>query len=152
MPPGPRPTPSRLRVLRGETRPSKVSPHEPRPPVGVGPPPEALDPLAASIWNGLRVHLEGTGVGTAMDVYLLRMLCDLLSDYSRSRERGAPYSAGNWRAVLRLSAEFGLTPSSRTRLLATPPQAPDPFERYLPGRRPAPRRARRRPASAAPAP
>src|SRR5437660_1164931 len=47
---GPAPTPTRLRVLRGETRPSQVNRAEPEPLAGQPVAPADLDPDAREVW------------------------------------------------------------------------------------------------------
>lgn len=96
------------------------------------------------------------GLLTTADPHALALLCDAYAEYLDCRAQikrvGRVYkvktktgemvmtrpevgmAADAWRRVLRMMTEFGLTPSSRAKIHATPPADADPFEDYLSGR------------------
>lgn len=132
------------RPLNGDN----LAPREPGPPHGLrkslaptvyrtgkltlGPPPERLDALARGVWLELQPQLERVGIGSGLDAVLFEMLVHAVCDYRRAVETGSPFSAARWRQLVRLCGEFGLSPSSRTRLVAIDPaggQTPHPARR-----------------------
>ena len=150
---GRRPTPTSLKLLKGETRPSRINKNEPKP--------KPLAP-AASTWlsadakklrKKLAPKLETLGIlteadGASFDLMLTHY--SLASDAARTLKKAgsvledskgypAKHPAVNIlkehsAAFLRYAAEFGLTPSSRSRLnLVTPDEEIDEFEEYLRG-------------------
>lgn len=143
MKPGPRPTPTKLRVLKGETRPSRLNPDEPTVPDG------SIDPLlnlsdpARSVWSELVARMAGSKILTPVDGPLLGIVCEHLVMHQemlwhlRAMTADAAYLVdgrhGNATervknplvAMIRQEAsliraygqEFGLTPSARTGLV-----------------------------------
>ena len=147
---GPPPAPTRLRVLHGETRPSRLNRHEPEPPGGFPAMPDDLDPEAQAEWHHVEAHMAATGVIRQVDRLLLRAYCEAASRYLQSvrlyatsgpllPDRGHHGVVKNPlhqivrdnEATLRaLARELGLTPSARAGLV-TAPTISDPFEAYL---------------------
>jgi hypothetical protein len=62
---GPRPTPTPLRLLRGETRPSRVNFRAPQPLRDLPAKPADLAPRAAAVWDEVIAGLGHTGVLSA---------------------------------------------------------------------------------------
>ena len=139
---GRRPKPTALKILEGTQR-GKPK-REPAAPKGVPPVPERLkvDPIAMAKWTELADILTGMGVLTTGDGEALATLCEVHSAEQscllQLRAGGAvmhtdlggvkPNPAGPlYRSLVAMKAsllsEFGLTPSSRTKL-ATPIEAP----------------------------
>jgi P27 family predicted phage terminase small subunit len=156
---GPRPLPTVIKQARGTARADRVRPDEPAVvPVLSLAAPSWLDADGRKVFRRLARHLQTMRVLSASDLPLLSLLADQWSIYLAAsaflRENGDVYSLrdgdGNLRAVMpfphvaqrnasakaiqRLSAEFGLSPSSRTRVgaqLSDKPGVIDPLAAFL---------------------
>ncbi len=78
---GPAPTPLRLQLARGETRPSRLHSGEPRASLTNVRMPREMDPVAKVVWRRV-LATEAPGVIRAVDEYLLRMYCESVSRYA----------------------------------------------------------------------
>lgn len=147
---GRRPKPTRLKILEGTHRgPVK---QEPSLPTGVPPMPKRLevDPVAVAQWHELAGILTRMGVLTTGDGEALATLCEVHSAEQscllQLRAGGAvmhtdlggvkPNPAGPlYRSLVAqkaaLLSEFGLTPSSRTKLATKVEVQKDEFEEFL---------------------
>jgi phage terminase small subunit len=140
MRPGPKPHPASVQLLRGERRPSRVNRHAPTAPIGLGEPPEHLSPESRAVWLELAPQLERSRIATTLDRTLFAVFVDAVSDYRALRldpSKHPTFATGKAKLVARLAAEFGLSPSSRTRLIAgaAPEQKAESFEDFV-ARRP----------------
>jgi P27 family predicted phage terminase small subunit len=147
---GRRPKPTALRILEGT---AKGKPkREPSAPVGVPPMPERLkvDAVALEKWNELAGILSRMGVLTTGDGEALATLCEVHSAEQscllQLRAGGAvmhtdlggvkPNPAGPmYRSLVAMKAsllsEFGLTPSSRTKLATQVEVKKDELEEFF---------------------
>jgi P27 family predicted phage terminase small subunit len=147
---GRRPKPTQLKILSGTHRgPVK---REPSAPVGVPPMPERLkvDQVALDKWLELSAILSGMGVLTTGDGEALATLCEVHSAEQSCllalRAGGAtihtdlggvkPNPAGSlYRSLVAMKAsllsEFGLTPSSRTKLATQVEVKKDDLEEFF---------------------
>lgn len=140
---GRKPAPSALKLLRGNPGKRKLSTDEPKPaqlPADL-PPPTWLDVEAQAEWQRLAPMLERLGVLTETDVGALTAYCEAWATWKNAtqklREFGlvikhptvgklpvvSPYVkiADNALTQMRgLLVEFGMTPSSRSRIHTTP--------------------------------
>jgi P27 family predicted phage terminase small subunit len=143
---GPKPKPTKLKVLGGETRRSRINADEPQP-LGA-PEPGDLDPEALEVWHRV-MRAMPEGVITAADHDILRAYCRAVVRYEQAdrlmRQTG-PLIRGKAgqlvknpagviarleaQLVVRLAAELGLTPSARAGLRPMVAES-DPFEEYL---------------------
>ncbi len=132
------PKPTALKLLQGTHRADRANPNEPQVEPCTIPRPRWLRGEARREWNRLAPQLARAGVLTEMDRSALIGLCEM---WARWREaegildkeglirdgRRHPASTiaakcyDQWRAML---AEFGLTPSSRSRVSAVPVAQP----------------------------
>jgi P27 family predicted phage terminase small subunit len=133
---GPAPLPTKLRVLRGETRPSQVNRAEPEPRSGEPRMPDDLEPDAQAVWRRV-LRDQAPGVIRAVDGDTLRLYCEALVRYRQSEallrqsgpllvdrhHGGAPVKnplhqivRDNALLVRQLAGELGLTPASRVGL------------------------------------
>lgn len=118
--------------------------------------PEHVDDETRALWERLAPALAKVGTLTREDALALEMLCAAYSDYRRAvamiAEAGEVYETEGqggamlrahpavgmrndaWRRVIAAAAEFGLTPSSRSRVAAAGGLPADPFEEFLAGR------------------
>ena len=138
--------PSRLKALRGNPGKRRMK-YEPEPaPAGTACP-AWLEGEAAEEWARIAPELERLGLLTVVDISALAGYCVA---YQRWREAERAVKAatgagglalaisqgieGMARARLKLmkllAAEFGFTPSSRSRVTVAPPVAVDPFAQF----------------------
>ncbi len=138
---GPAPGPTRLKLLRGETRPSRVNYREPKLAANLPAQPADLTPGAAAAWGRVVGELGPTGVLTALDGDVLRVYVEALDRYvgaATALAASGPLIRGarggelvrnplhsivrdNATLLVTLARELGTTPSARSGLRA--PQA-----------------------------
>jgi len=138
---GRKPLPTNVKELKGTVRKCRQNKAEPEYPRGLLEPPNHLTGVALAHWHEIYPKLEKAGVVTTIDIVALAAYCKA---YQRWREAtsevdkyGAviespsgypiqsPYLAIANKAfdqMLKLLTEFGMTPSSRTRVSATKQQ------------------------------
>jgi P27 family predicted phage terminase small subunit len=133
------PLPTNVKLMRGTARPHRLNRAEPKLPPVAPAMPAALPADARTTWRWLVRLLTPMRVLTKSDAATLMLAATRLEDYLRLRERvaaeGATYTtetvsgsvfhrtrpevqlaAAAWRDVSRLLGEFGLSPSSRSRV------------------------------------
>ena len=133
---GPAPTPTAVKLARGETRPSRLDYEEPTPRRRLPSMPKDIDPEARKVWRRILREMGETGVITAADADLLRAYCEAVASYVRNRrlmsESGAVVRGARGRdlvksplhqivreerdAIRLLARELGLSPSARVGL------------------------------------
>jgi P27 family predicted phage terminase small subunit len=143
-------TPTSLRVLHGEERPSRINPREPRP-GGVPRMPTHMGVASRAIWRRIIRDYGPTGVLTAADSDILRLFCDAVARHDQAsrlleasgplvRRRGGTELVknplhqvvrDNATLVRSLARELGLTPSSRASLTGNEAPGTDPLEAFL---------------------
>lgn len=144
---GPKPQPSALLRLTGSRRVADRA-GEPQPPVKLPPCPRDLSKAARAEWRRVGRELLNLGLVTPLDRTALALVCELWARWcecqDKIKEHGLvikspsgfpqanPYiSIGNKciEQLSKLLPEFGLTPSSRTRLRTPTPESKpgDPF-------------------------
>lgn len=145
---GRRPTPTALKLVKGNPGKRATNKKEPKPERQVPSCPAHLTDEAKVAWGRLVVLLDRMGVLTEADVFALERLCDCYADILACRELierdGRTYSTidqngntlvKNNPAVNQLRAadaqfksylvEFGLTPAARTKLEVNNPDGDD---------------------------
>ena len=152
---GPLPKPTRLKVLHGETRPSRLNRGEPRPRSNRPRWPADLAPAAAVVWRRVMREMGATGVITAADTDVFRTYCEAVARYQYAAtmlDQSGPLIRGarngelvksplhqvvrdNAVLVRSLARELGLTPSARTGLRGEQETERDPFAAFLDGDR-----------------
>lgn len=139
--------PTHLKVVKGTDRPGRLNAAEPKPAADKIKMPRGLSDKARTHWRAISGELKAAGILTNVDVHALRLLCEAFADYVDANERlkntgpvikgpaGLPMVSPlfsvvekSHKRVLGLLTEFGMTPSSRTRVAAVEkaPEA-DPF-------------------------
>lgn len=132
---GPAPSPTRLKLLKGETRPSRIGHGEPVPRAAEPVPPGWLSPPARDVWDRTVTELDAMGLAHAADADALTVYCCAVVNYARAQQlldRSEPLLRGSDGGVVRNPAqqmanacaviigrfarEFGLTPSARVNL------------------------------------
>lgn len=128
-----------MKVLRGTVDTRTVNPHEPQ--VGVDElqfMPGELSEVAQKHWAKIRPMLVESGIAGNSDRMSLMMLCDAWAEYLDIQEKvrktgpvikganGHPvkspwFEASNqsFEKVRRMLVEFGMTPSSRSKIVST---------------------------------
>lgn len=139
---GRRPLPTSLKVIRGTARRGRLNKDEPQPPLAVPQPPPHLDERARAKFIEMAELLARFGVMTELDSGALAryavVWCRWVDAEDAIRRLGPSVTtvAGNQvqnphlstanrclSQLAQIEAEFGLTPSSRSRVRASPPPA-----------------------------
>jgi P27 family predicted phage terminase small subunit len=149
---GRKPTPTQLKLLRGNPGKRKLKEDEPRPEASIPECPSHLGEEARAEWERMSVELFDLGLLTALDRAALACYCmawgrwveaeRMVKQYGevlKSKGTGgfyrSPYLDVSNGALAQMKAfltEFGMTPSSRTRVSgAGKPAADDPFTAFL---------------------
>lgn len=147
---GPKPAPTVIRKMRGDRK-DRIPANEPQPPPGAPTPPIELSPTALAEWQRITPILDRSRVLTEADGAALAIYCETFAEWidatRRVRRQGMllPTAAGGLKVnplaavaakartdAARLLTEFGLTPSSRSRVTTLPDAAADPMAEFLP--------------------
>jgi P27 family predicted phage terminase small subunit len=151
---GPRPEPTKLKLLKGNPGKRKISTREPKPAPVDGAPkcPVWMPADGRREWKRVVPELMRLGILSVVDVASLQGYC---ASYARALEAdrhvkrmgltiatktgffvqnpAVSIARLAWQAQRQFAAEFGLTPSARTRIEmpTTPPTTPDDAEGFL---------------------
>lgn len=142
MKPGPKPKSLQLKILSGTKKPKAANSQAPQSPLASLKPPTGLTRREKFHWNLLAGELRDAGLLTRLDAPVFLMLVRNLAlideataalrrDGLTQRTKLGNRSTSPWirirqnaeRSVLRIAGDFGLSPSSRSRLRL---EAPDP--------------------------
>lgn len=150
---GRKPKPSALKKLAGNPGKRKINAQEPKFD-GVAECPPHLSAEARCEWRRVSSELEANGLLTSVDRAALAVYCASWARWVEAEERLAeegmvlvaaksgyampsPYIAisnSALDAVRKFASEFGMTPSSRSRIHVESPTAPvDPFDEFMSG-------------------
>jgi len=152
---GRKPVPTTLKMLRGNPGKRPLSDDEPRPKAKLPAPPSHLSAEAKREWWRLGKQLAAMGLMTKVDRAALALYCQAWARWLEAevalKKYGvivkspngfpmqSPYLAVANKAMEQIRAmltEFGMSPSSRTRVHATPqPDEEDELERWQRGHR-----------------
>jgi P27 family predicted phage terminase small subunit len=150
---GPPPDPTVIRLLKGTPGKRAINADEPKPPVKAPPCPPELSDLAKKEWRRVSRLLVKLGLLTEVDLAALAGYCDAYGMWITSAEKlkttpvvivykGLPMQspwvaihANAGKQMLQFLQQFGLSPSSRTRVKGDKPPAADEFEDFLSGRK-----------------
>jgi phage terminase small subunit len=125
---GRKPMPTALKILGGE-QPCRRNRNEPQFAVSTVDPPKWIRGESLSHWRELAPILLRAGLLTEGDRSALAMLCE---EFGRMRRaRSAPSRDKARERYRRWLAEFGLTPSSRSRIRATAAPVLDELSAFL---------------------
>lgn len=143
---GRKPTPTALKIVRGNPGKRALPENEPTPQAGALTP-EWLSPQAAEHWLEVAAQLEAAGVLTVIDAAALALYCEAFARWRAAMDHlringlvvttpsgypvQSPYLAIANKAhdqMAKLLIEFGMTPSSRSRVTkAKPSENKNPF-------------------------
>lgn len=145
-------TPTKLKLLRGETRPSRLNKAEPKPRSQRPRMPLDMAPAANTVWRRVMRDMAATGVITSADADVLRTYCESVVRYqyaARMLEQSGPLVRGQRGELVKnplhqvvrdnavllraFARELGLTPSARTGLHGNQQEERDPFADFLDG-------------------
>jgi len=147
---GRKPVPTALKLLRNNPGRRPLNPSEPKPPAARSSPPAYLTGAAAAEWRRLAPELARLGLLTTIDRDGLAAYCQTFARWReaereiakhgmvvKGRDGGpvqSPFVSIAQRSLAQLRnwlVEFGMTPSSRSRVATTTTAKPDdPFEKY----------------------
>lgn len=139
---GPRPKPTKLKLLEGTHRPDRVAANEPTPDAALLACPKGLPPVARAEWNRVAPELHRLGLSAKID---RAALLGYVLSYARAmaaekqlQEEGntlttstgylqahpcVSIARNEWAAVRNFAGMFGFSPASRTRI-STPQKSP----------------------------
>ena len=134
---GRKPKPSAIRLLEGNPGKRAINQREPKPDKKAPPCPKWLDPEAKKEWRRLSKKLEQLGILTEADMSVFASYCQAYARWKAAEEiisshgfisktpsgylQAIPHVAiakEYARIMNRCAEQFGLTPSSRSRLIA----------------------------------
>lgn len=156
---GRKPKPTHLKLVEGNAGRRPLNRKEPKPkasaPTGKNAAPKHLSEKARQVWTRVQVELSRSGILTDVDHPALEMLCEAFADYFRAGDElrafgshyyetvnqagGVMHRAHPAVAVMRDAdrrikgwlAEFGMTPSARSRVERVGEEEEDPADRFL---------------------
>jgi P27 family predicted phage terminase small subunit len=147
---GRKPLPTRLKLLRGNPGKRRLNADEPQPPLARPSCPRHLGKEARREWRRIVPKLEAIGVLTEIDRTALAAYCDawgrwveaslglqksgMLIKGRQGEAVKSPYLPVINQAIEQMRMmliEFGMSPSSRSRLRVPQKAAADPFEAFL---------------------
>lgn len=139
---GRKPVPTQLKIIRGTDQPCRVKKSEPKPKANNLRRPFKLSKVASLQWRKVSRQLREAKLLTDIDTHALAMYCEAYATWrgalEKIREEGAavlslngsmvqsPYchvANKSFDQMSRMLVEFGMTPSSRTRISAV--EGPD---------------------------
>jgi P27 family predicted phage terminase small subunit len=151
---GRKPLPTQLKVVRGNPGRRPLNDREPQVAPSLPKPPKELSASAKRLWKRVGEQLLTAGIVTELDGLALSAL---VQSYARWLEAQTMLAATGLlirgadgqpalNPLLRLSkdaqaeytrmlSEFGLTPSSRSRIVSSAPKKDDPFGDFLKGKK-----------------
>jgi P27 family predicted phage terminase small subunit len=146
-----RPTPTQLKIVKGNPGGRPLNKAEPKPPTGIPPCPEwfATGSYSRQMWDRVAADLDRMGVLTLVDATALEMLCIAYEEFRDADDQVAgegltfkrdgfikknpavTVRSEAWRKVMNGLIEFGLTPAARTRVQTVPVNTENPFREFL---------------------
>jgi P27 family predicted phage terminase small subunit len=150
--PGRKRKPTALKLLQGNPGKRPIRQDEPKPEVCVPDPPDHLSNVAKEHWKLIGEQLAEVGILTRIDSDALALYCEAYARWVHANQQlqqfgplvkapsgypmQSPFLAIANKAFDQLRAmltEFGMTPSSRTKVHAAKPDEDDAMERFLRG-------------------
>lgn len=152
MAPGRKPIPNNLKILHGNPGKRPINQQEPKPSPIAPKCPAHLDKVAKREWKRVSPQLEAIGLLSRIDMAALAAYCQAYGRWveaeSAIRKHGmlikspngypmmSPYLVISNKAVDQMKSfmtEFGMTPSSRSRISVSPAEDKDEMESLLSG-------------------
>lgn len=120
--------PTKLKEIRGTARKDRLVEHEPQP-SGTPDRPSWLNVGARQVWDEYAPILIGLGVLTTLDGAVFGMWCSLMAEFRTD----ATMSANRIARLDAIGQQFGMTPSSRSRISVKPTTGKVGKERFFAG-------------------
>ena len=133
--------PTALKVIQGTVDPSRTNYKEPFPEVFLPDPPGYMKGTALEEWHRVSQEMYDLGMLTSLDRAVLEAYCVAYGRWVDAEDKvsketlvlkskdGQPYqnpflgiANTAWKLVLKAASELGLSPTSRSRIAANPPQ------------------------------
>ena len=149
---GRKPTPAHLRLVKGNPG-HRPIPEGPAVPLEIPTKPPHLSAIASQEWDRMAPQLYAAGLLTSIDLAALATYCQAFGRWVEAEEAlkthgvlvkspsgfpmVSPYLTVANKAMEQLSkalVEFGMSPSSRSRVTATAPKKETLVDKYLPAR------------------
>lgn len=151
---GRKPTPTAIKELEGNPGKRPLNSNEPKPDTTAPKCPKWLEPEAKKEWKRLSIEMERIGILTKVDMAAFAAYCQAYARWQEAEkfitEHGTIVRtpSGYWQTVPqvsiaqtymkimeKLAEQFGLTPSSRSRIIAGSQEGPaeDEMEKILRG-------------------
>jgi P27 family predicted phage terminase small subunit len=146
---GSKPIPTALKVVRGNPGKCPLNENEPTP-KGEAEMPKWLSPTAAEHWPIVAKQLRDAGVLTSVDAHALAMYCEAFARWRVAMDalqrEGPIYTAKNgfpsqsayltiantaFDQMRKMLIEFGMTPSSRSRVTKAPSDDGDQYSAFV---------------------
>ena len=112
-----RPEPTALKLLKGNPGKRPLNQREPKPKEGFPSPPRWLNGAARTEWFRVKDAMEETGAITKADRAMLLAYCLYYAKFEERAKLGETLSPPDMLRMQSLAAEFGLTPSGRSRIV-----------------------------------
>lgn len=152
--PGPPRTPTALRLVKGNPSKRALNKNEPKPPSGVPLIPKHFNKQEKYWFKRVAQELDGMGVITTLDGMALELLIGAYVEWRKHRDyidqEGETYTvttmsgdvlikshprvamlADAWKRLRGMMAEFGMTPSSRSKIDVGGEEGEDPLDAFL---------------------
>ncbi len=144
--PGRKPLPTRLKIIKGTDQPCRMKKDEPKPKADKIIKPFELSPVASKQWTKIVKELNAAKLLTNIDVHALALYCEAYATWTDAMQKiqthgvvvksknGFPVQSPffhvankSFEQMKGLLVEFGMTPSSRTRVSAVDDKDDDDF-------------------------
>jgi P27 family predicted phage terminase small subunit len=149
---GPAKLPTSLKLLRGESRPSRLNRDSPKPGGGKPTMPRGMTPRAQTVWRRQLKAMGPTGVLTTVDADSLRVYCEAVDRYERGAQllaESGPLAIGqrgtsvrnplaqvvrdDAQLIRQYAQALGFLPSAREGLHAGGDDEHDPLRQWIDG-------------------
>ncbi len=125
---GRKPIPTALKLIQGTLRKERINKHEPDIKTKMPACPAWLNVEAKKEWKRLIKELNKYGIATGFDFIALATLCQMWGEYIEGAKVGEPVGAAHVTQMRLLLVEFGMTPSSRSKVEAVEVLEPDAYD------------------------
>jgi phage terminase small subunit len=123
--------PTQLKIVKGTNRKNRTNPAEPKPESKLPSCPAWIHPEGKKEWGRLVDEMTKTGVVTGFDYIGLATLCNMWGEYVEGAQTGEPVSVAHITQMRLYLVEFGMTPSSRSKVHAGEVDKPkDPWDDF----------------------
>lgn len=124
-------TPTALRKLARDANRQPLRDREPAPSGPLGGPPAWLSVDALDEWQRVVPPMEACGAFTSADYAAVLAHCIVFGEVVKAAKAGEPMKVASLTALRLSAADLGLTPTSRTKLVASPALRHDQAEDFF---------------------